>query len=123
MRNCGFYHVKGSQNSTITSYVGKGGERRARVSMKNNAGEVAIHFEVTNGVGGFNVDQTALIFEHISIKKMGGAKSTNKSTGLNNKINSPGANLYENLSDSKKAIIDKAYNQLIEKGGKELMKK
>ncbi|PDS21947.1 hypothetical protein [Flavobacterium branchiophilum] len=114
VHNCevGFYHVTGKDGNV--SYIGKGPDTRAKVSKKNNDGESVTHFAVKEGIGGFNKDQVSLIFEHLSIKGKG-------IDNLNNKINSPGRNLYDNIKDPKvKKAIDVAYKKAIKSKGNKL---
>ncbi|MGG8495190.1 SpvB/TcaC N-terminal domain-containing protein [Tenacibaculum sp. TC6] len=115
--SCGFYHVKGGNN--ITSYVGKGGERRARVSLKQRGGSAVEFFEVKQGVAGLSVDKTALVMEQFGITANGGAISQG-GTNLLNAINSPGAKIYKGLTSTQKAQIRAEYNRIISGGAKVL---
>jgi|GEM_PF-2119189 len=127
VHNCqgrsGIYEVK---SNGVETYVGKGGEKRAKISLKNHTGNEVFHYDISKGVAGFNVEQTAYIFEALHMENV--AKQLQK-TGkqLENKINSPGAKyineLRKSTNPSDKAKLQQLtseYSKLVQQGGKKL---
>lgn len=61
--------------------------------MKAKDGNSVIHYDISEGVSGQSLDDTALIFEELLMRKL-----YEESANLKNKIKSPGNKKYEGLS-------------------------
>ncbi|GGD08049.1 Hint domain-containing protein [Hyunsoonleella pacifica] len=111
----GFYEVvkEGQVN-----YAGKGPSTRAKSSRKRVEGDKVVHYQLTEGIGHLSLKETAEIMEHklglMRAKQQGGGNFTDLDK---NRINSPGKKRYEALSQDMKEQIDKAFEEIISKGG------
>jgi hypothetical protein len=114
-KGSGFYAVLQKMESI---YIGKGPGSRAAYNLVAKDGDKVISYAVNKGVGGLSITETAFAYEELLIQK-----SLKAGAELKNRIASPGKKILEKVSDVNLVKIRTAFEEILETGGKEIIKK